>query len=97
MRRQNKRLVGRQLEVVFLELVPDGLVYALGIVPDRREQVDHQQMNALLDQGRGFFDEGTQLAVATFVAGRNNLDDGDDLAVSMSNGDPICLVTFYPL
>jgi hypothetical protein len=66
-------------------------VVALGIVLDGREQVDHQQVDALHDQVRRLLDEAAQLTRARLVPRRGDLDHGDNLTVSMPHRDPIGL------
>ncbi len=47
-----QRLAGGQFKIPFNELIPDRLMNALGIALSRREEVDHEQMNALRDEAR---------------------------------------------
>jgi hypothetical protein len=88
-RSESEWLVGRQLEVLFNEPIPDGLVDPLGIALAGREQIDDQQVHALRDQVRGLLNEGAQLVLARLVPRRDDLDHGDGLAIELTDRDSI--------
>ena len=67
-------LVGRQLEGVLDNFGPDGTVYPLWVAPCRRKQVEHEQVDAGLQELYGFLDEGTQAVTAGLVVRRDDLD-----------------------
>ena len=87
----------RELKVFLLNLIPDRLVNAPGIAFARREEVDDQQMNALHDQIGRLLDKRSQLALTCLVARRDDLNHGDDLAIAMSDADPIGFACVDPV
>ena len=60
---------------------------ALRIALAWREQVDHQQVNALHDQFRDFSTNVRSCIAARLVAGRDDLDHGDDVSVPVPHSD----------
>jgi len=89
--RKYQGLVGGQLEVLFLELIPDSFVNAHRIALGGWEQIDDQQVDTLLNQSRGLLDKCAKFTLAPLVARGDDFDHGDNLAVSMSDGNPIGL------
>jgi len=89
--REGQELFVGWFEVTSGQLVPGGVVDALGVALCRGEEVDHEKVDALMDQVRGLSHEGSKFGVASFVSGRNDLDDRDDSPVTMTDRDAIGL------
>src|SRR5262245_19206284 len=66
-----ERLIWRQLDFFFLNLVPDVFVDSLRIAWAGRKKIDNQEVNAVANQLPQFLDEGTKLRAAGFISRRH--------------------------
>jgi hypothetical protein len=86
---QRERFVGWQLQLLFLELIPEGLVDALRVPFAGREQVNDQKVDALTEEFGRLFYKGPEFRSAGFVAGRHDFHDGNHVSVPVPNGDTV--------
>ena len=66
-------------------LLDGAVVNPVPIARTGRKEIDDEQMNLGLDERSGLFDKCSELRLAALVAWRNELDDGDNIAMPMAH------------
>jgi len=82
-------LMGRQLEVLTIELIPNGLVNAGRIACRRWKEIEHQDVDALLHRVGNLGDKLVQGPIAVFVPRRDDFNEGHDASEVMADRDAI--------
>ena len=89
--RDRERLVRRQLKRLLPNFIPDVLVYSLGIARAGREEVDHQDVNALGEEVMRLLNKRPDGVPTVLVPRRHDFDHRDNVAEQVVDGDPIGL------
>lgn len=85
--RKRKRFVYGKLEKSVIELFPDFFVDALWVTLGWREQIDHQNVDAIANVMNSVFNEIAKGYLTRFVAGRDDFKRCHDIAKHMANND----------